>query len=52
MDSWFMKQPKSCERVSDIGANCSTDERYSPALKRKECEKILDFLLPVLPINS
>jgi hypothetical protein len=37
MDSRFIKQPKSGERVSDIGASSSAEEsRGSPAIHKEE----------------
>jgi hypothetical protein len=35
MDSWFINQHQSGERISDIGASSSTEELHgSPAVKR------------------
>jgi hypothetical protein len=51
MDYWFIKQPKSGERVSDIGA--STEESHGSAAIKKESRKISDRYLdvPVSVIN-
>jgi hypothetical protein len=36
-DSWFIKEPKSSQRVSDIGASSSTEESHcSPAVKKSK----------------